>query len=159
MAAYFRNDPWIIGYDPMNEPFSWSLLDVGHRELDAQLECFYTGHGRPGRNANLHLTVACPADDPTVGLVPTIEANDPNHLIFYEPDIFTRHGIINYVGPMDFPHLVFNFHAYCPQRSGVTGDPTNIAASAKSVSRNIKLTPPNVRHWPLRPSPEARRCS
>lgn len=34
---------------------------------------------------------------------------------------------------MDFPRLVFNFHAYCPDRNPVTGNSPNPAACADHV--------------------------
>ena len=139
VAHYFRNDAWVVGYDIMNEPFSNALLDVHHRLLDAQIECMYTGIGKPGENADLHQAVVCPAGDPKVGLIPTIEANDPHHLIFYEPDIYTATGSINYIGPMDFSRLVFNFHSYCPDRNPVTGDPTDPIRCAHEVLAGIRL--------------------
>jgi endoglycosylceramidase len=135
VASYFRSDPWVIGYDPINEPFSTGIQDVQHHELDAQIECLYTGRSRPGRNADQDLVVSCPAQDPQVGLIPTILRADRRRLIFYEPDIFSSRGSANYVGPMDFPNLVFNFHAYCSYRSPVTGNPRNVNAC---VSQDMK---------------------
>ena len=35
--------------------------------------------------------------------MPTILANDPNHLIFDEPDNFASRGFPTYIGPMDLP--------------------------------------------------------
>jgi endoglycosylceramidase len=128
VASYFRSDRWVIGYDPINEPFSRGIQDVQHHELDAQIECLYTGRSRPGRNADQGLVVSCPVQDPQVGLIPSILKADPRHLIFYEPDIFSSRGSANYVGPMDLPNLVFNFHAYCSHRNPVTGNPTNVDA-------------------------------
>jgi endoglycosylceramidase len=136
VASYFSNDPWIVGYDPINEPFSTSVLDYNHHDLDTEIECFYTGTAHPGLDAD-GSTLACPAGDPRVGLIPTIEAADPNHLVFYESDIYTRGGTPNFIGPMDLPHLVFNFHAYCPQRNGHTGDPTDVAECAAWASQAI----------------------
>ena len=43
VATYFRGDPWVLGYDPFNEPFSTSLVTSGDEKFDGQLECFYTG--------------------------------------------------------------------------------------------------------------------
>jgi endoglycosylceramidase len=136
VASYFSNDPWIVGYDPMNEPFSRSVMDQDHHELDTEIECFYTGTTHPGLGAD-GSALSCPADDPRVGLIPTIEAADPNHLVFYEPDIFTRAGTPNFIGPMVLSHLVFNFHAYCPQRNGRTGNPTDVTACADSAAATI----------------------
>ena len=128
VASYFGSDRWVIGYDPINEPFSTGIEDVQHHELDAQIECLYTGRSRPGRNADEGLVVSCPAQDPQVGLIPSILKADPRHLLFYEPDIFSSRGSANYVGPMGLPNLVFNFHAYCSHRSPVTGNPTSVDA-------------------------------
>ncbi len=128
VASYFAHDPWIVGYDPFNEPFSTSVLSVGHHQLDAQIECFYTGTAHPGEALDTERTVTCPPDDPREGVIPSILAADPHHLIFYEPDIFTKRGAPNYVGAMDFANLVLNFHNYCGHRSPVTGDPTNLGA-------------------------------
>jgi endoglycosylceramidase len=132
VASYFRTDPWVIGYDPINEPFSTVIQEVQQRELDAEVECLYTGAARPGRNEDQDVTVTCPPADPATGLIPTVLQADPNHLIFYEPDIYSSGDGPNYVGPMAFPNLVLNFHTYCPSRSTVTGDPTNLASCVAS---------------------------
>jgi endoglycosylceramidase len=137
VATYFHTSPWVLGYDPFNEPFSRSLVSSGGEQFDGQLECFYTGrafirapsHGAPA--------ITCPPADPTAGVIPQILAAGPTHLIFYEPDIFARHGSTNFVGPMNFPNLVFNVHVYCGYRSGKTGNPTNIAACASQEARAL----------------------
>jgi endoglycosylceramidase len=128
VATYFAHDPWIVGYDPFNEPFAHSLLDAGHHVLDAQIECFYTGTAHPGIALDTRRMVSCPKDDPAQGLIPTILKADPHHLIFDEPDIFSKRGAPNYVGAMDFPNLVLNFHDYCSHRSPATGNPTDLSA-------------------------------
>ena len=69
----------------------------------------------------------CPTDDPAHGVVPTIQANDPAHLIFDEPDNYGSRGDPTYLGPMQLPNLVFNVHLYCGARSPVTGNPTDVA--------------------------------
>jgi endoglycosylceramidase len=137
VAAYFAHEPWILGYDPFNEPFAQSVLDTGHHELDAQIECFYTGTAHPGIALDTRRTVSCPGDDPAEGLIPTILKADPHHLIFYEPDIFSKRGAPNYVGAMDLPNLVLNFHDYCGERSPVTGNPTDLRACASHELRTM----------------------
>jgi endoglycosylceramidase len=139
VASYFRSDPWIAGYDPFNEPFSTSLVLVGDEQFDAQLECFYTGTTLIGASTHGAPAITCPNKDPRVGVVPQILAADPNHLIFYEPDIFASRGFTNFVGPMNFPNLVFNVHVYCGQRSGRTGNPTRINACANTETRTLNL--------------------
>lgn len=129
VAAYFRDVPWVLGYDPFNEPFSRSIVRLGDEHFDAQLECFYTGTARPGLASNGR-TLACPPQDPAEGVIPTILANDPHHLIFDEPDNFASRGFPTFVGPMDLPNLVYNVHIYCGARSPVTGNPTDVAVCA-----------------------------
>ncbi len=130
VAGYFTSNPWILGYDPFNEPFSKSLVTHGDEQFDRQLECFYTGTAMIGRPAAGAPPITCPANDPAAGVIPQIQAADPGRLVFYEPDIFGSRGRPNFVGPMAFPNLVFNVHVYCSYRSGKTGNPTNITACA-----------------------------
>ncbi len=128
VAAYFSNDPWVLGYDPFNEPFSTRLVSAGDEQFDSQLECFYAGRAMPMIPLHGTPAITCPQNDPTKGVIQQIENGDPNHLVFYEPDIFARHGATNFVGPMDLPRLVFNIHIYCSHRSGTTGNPTDLSA-------------------------------
>jgi len=130
VARHFRGNPWVLGYDPFNEPFSTSLVTSGDEEFDAQLECFYTGRAFIGAPLHGAPKITCPPGDPAEGVIPRILAADPHHLIFDEPDIFASRGAPNFVGPMNFPNLVFNVHVYCGHRSPVTGNPTDIAACA-----------------------------
>ena len=49
IAARFRGNPWVVGYDPFNEPYGPGLsTSADNPAFDAQLECFYTGPGPPG---------------------------------------------------------------------------------------------------------------
>jgi endoglycosylceramidase len=132
VAAYFSGDPWILGFDPFNEPFSTALVRSGDEKFDGQLECFYTGRQFVGAPAHGAPPIKCPKDVPLVGLIPTIRKADGSTLIFYEPDIYGSRGYPNFVGPMNFSNLVFNIHVYCGQRSGKTGNPTDISACASS---------------------------
>lgn len=136
VAAYFRDDPWVAGYDPFNEPFSASLIRSGDEHFDAQLECFYTGRAAAGRSTK-GPQLACPPSDPLRGVVPTLLANDPRALIFDEPDNFASRGYPTFVGPMDFPNLVYNVHVYCGARSPVTGNPTDVGACATQEVRAL----------------------
>lgn len=128
VAAHFSRNPWIVGYDLYNEPFSRTLQRFQGSEIDRLLECFYTGRADPGLLPGSGHTLECPPGDPAQGLIPSIRHADPRHLVFYEPDIFGMHGRPNYVGAMNYPGLVLAFHDYCSFRSGVSGDPTNVAA-------------------------------
>jgi endoglycosylceramidase len=137
VAGHFRTNPWILGYDPFNEPYSRSLVTRGDEQFATQLQCFYTGTALMGRAAHPAAPVTCPAHDPALGVIPRILAADPGHLVFYEPDIFGSHGRPNFVGPMNLPNLVFNVHVYCSYRSGLTGNPTDSAACASQGTRTL----------------------
>jgi len=131
VARYFRHDPWILGYDVYNEPFALELHLSDTVRFATELECFYTGRARPG-----HTTVnvgACPPKDPAHGVIDAIQSADPHHLVFVEPDIYTGRGAPDLLGPMFRPGLVFNFHAYCPFRNPLTGNPHNADACAAHV--------------------------
>ena len=134
VARYFSHNPWVAGYDPINEPFTRDLTATsappGSPLVAGHLECFYTGKAHPGLSFRDGTTLSCPPDDPAKGLIRTIQDADPHHLVFFEPDIFSSRGKHNDVGPMDLKGLVFNFHVYCGLRSGVTGDPTDLDACA-----------------------------
>jgi endoglycosylceramidase len=137
VAHYFRDNRWVVGFDPINEPFTKTLL-AGKPEVAARLECFYTGAAHPGRSSLDGSVLSCPPDDPRNGLVPTLRATSPHQLVFFEPDIYSNTGHSNDLGPMNFNGLVFNFHDYCGLRSGVTGNPTNLIACADQELRTMQ---------------------
>ncbi len=145
VARAFSGNPWILGYDPFNEPFSTSLIRFGDEHFDAQLECFYTGTAHVGMASHDAPPLRCPKRDPANGVVPTILAGDPSGLIFDEPDNYASRGFPTFIGPMDLPNLVFNVHIYCGARSPVTGNPTNLLAcafqDARSLSRRAEDRP------------------
>ncbi len=130
VASAFRSNPWVLGYDPFNEPFSKALVRFHDEHFDAQLECFYTGAAHVGRPSHGAPRFHCPRQTPATGVIPTIVAHDPAHLVFVEPDNYASRGFPTYLGPMNLPHLVYNVHLYCGARSPVTGNPTNVSACA-----------------------------
>jgi endoglycosylceramidase len=137
VATTFANNPWVVGYDPINEPFTTTLASTPTTFIDTQLECFYTGLAKPGIIDGQ--TADCPPDDPAQGAIARIEAADPHHLVFREPTIFASHGLPNEVGAIDFPNLVLNFHDYCSFRSGVTGNPYDLSACLSQEDRTFFL--------------------
>jgi endoglycosylceramidase len=137
VAHAFRGDPWVLGFDPFNEPFSTALVHFHGEHFDAQLECFYTGTAHVGTPLHGAPPLQCPKDDPAQGVIPSIEANDPHGLVFDEPDNFASRGYPTYLGPMDLPELVFNVHIYCGARSPVTGNPTNLLACAEQEVHSL----------------------
>jgi endoglycosylceramidase len=128
VADYFKNDPWVVGYDPYNEPFSTQTQLASGSTFTGNLECFYTGKDHTGFLANGTSPLICPSDVPANGLIPSIRSVDRRHPIFTEPDIYwvTGGNKPSQLGPMPFSNIVFNFHDYCGARSPVTGDPTDL---------------------------------
>jgi endoglycosylceramidase len=146
VADYFKNNRWVVGYDPFNEPFSTETQIASDSTFTGQLQCFYTGRDHTGFLANGQTALQCPPTVPHNGVVPTIEAVDHRHLVFEEPDIYwvTGGNVPSQLGPMPFPRIVFNFHVYCGDRSPVTGNPTDLlrclqseetAASEQDITR------------------------
>jgi endoglycosylceramidase len=136
VARYFRSDPWVIGYDPYNEPFSQSINGVDAAYYQTQLECFYLGRVvTEDSTTGPHLN--CPPDDPLLGVVTRILQADPHHLVFLEPDNFNLPGTTSLLTPVDLKQLVFNFHVYCGERSPVTGNPTQLSACFAQQQRSI----------------------
>lgn len=119
VASHFADNPWVIGYDVFNEPFSSEIATaVGNEAFDAKLECFYTGTATPGQVSGTGAPLVCPPTDPAQGAVAGIEKSDPNHLVFYEPDVANDFGAVNWVGAMPFGRLVLDFHDYCLASAG-----------------------------------------
>ncbi len=137
VATYFADDPWVVGFDPINEPFS-TVLDSGEPQVAARLECLYTGNKLTGRSVVDGARLLCPADDPQIGLIGVLRNTAPSKLVFFEPDIYTNHGKPNDVGPMHYAGLVFNFHDYCGIRSGVTGNPVDLDLCALQELRAME---------------------
>jgi endoglycosylceramidase len=135
VAEKFKNDPWVVGYDPYNEPFSTETQTASESTFTGQLECFYTGRAHTGFLANgSGAALTCPPGTPKNGVIPTIQAVDSHHLTFVEPDIYwvTGGNIPSQLGPMPFKRIVFNFHTYCGDRSPVTGNPTDLLKCLQS---------------------------
>ncbi|HEY6474556.1 MAG TPA: cellulase family glycosylhydrolase, partial [Acidimicrobiales bacterium] len=137
VARAFRGNPWVIGYDPFNEPFSTSLVSYRDEHFDAQLQCFYTGTKYIGIRLSGAPALVCPRRDPRTGVVPTILANDPSHLVFDEPDNYGTAGYLTYLGPMRLRNLVYNVHLYCGARSPVTGNPTDVALCVRENTHSL----------------------
>jgi len=137
VAKAFRGNPWVIGYDPFNEPYSTSLVRYRGEHFDAQIQCFYTGTKYIGIRLSDAPALHCPRNDPASGAVPTILANDPSHLIFEENDTYGTLGDVTNLGPMRLRNLVYNVHIYCGARSPVTGNPTNVALCAQQAAHSL----------------------
>ncbi len=134
VATKFKNNAWVVGYDPINEPLSLQPYKGQDNLLYAQgLSCLYGGSGGDTWQIASNATVPCPTSVPKVGLVPQLLANDPNHLVFPEIDNATDQGKTLYITrARTYDRIVFNFHDYCPQRSGQTGNPTDLVSCSNT---------------------------
>jgi endoglycosylceramidase len=97
VANYFKDDPDVVGYELMNEPWpgSQALPTVfGSPYFDTQeLTPFYDQ------------------------VASAIRAVDPSTPIYFEPNTLFNEGVPTQLGTVDQPHTVFSFHDYCPQIS------------------------------------------
>ena len=137
VAQAFRGNPWLIGYDPFNEPFSTSLVHYRGEHFNAQIQCFYTGTKYIKIRAADAPALHCPRNDPASGVVPTILADDPTHLVFDENDTYGTLGDVTNLGPMRLRNLVYNVHVYCGARSPITGNPTNVSLCARQAAHSL----------------------
>ncbi len=137
VASQLRGNPWVVGYDPFNEPYGSGLdAQPNNPAFDALLECMYTGRAHSGLDQNGN-RVGCPADDPEEGLIPQIEAADPTHLVAYEGNYGTDSGVPNHIGSMDYPRLVLNFHDYCFLHVPNGPEPPHFASICDPLERYV----------------------
>jgi len=95
VAAYFRGDPAVLGYELLNEPFPGSDW----------LACLFPAIGCAGSDGAL--TALYHRVDTA------IRAVDPTTLIFYEPNLFFDVGLGTGLGSIGDPQAGFAFHDYC----------------------------------------------
>jgi endoglycosylceramidase len=99
VAAYFRRQPWVLGYDLLNEPWpgtTWAqcLNPQGCPFFDAVMTAF------------IKRTIAA------------IRLADPATLIWYEPNVLFNNGPKTNVGNVGDRRAGFSFHDYCLAASG-----------------------------------------
>ena len=129
VAKRFANNPWVVGYDPINEPSAMNNVVVTPQyDYTASLSCLYGGRNTKLVAFNNKTKIPCPAGVPNIGLIQTIQSNDPKHLVMPEVDnaVNPNGGKTLYLATTpSLSGLVYNFHVYCPYRSGVTGNAKN----------------------------------
>jgi endoglycosylceramidase len=105
VAAHYRGDPDVIGYEVFNEPNDYLV-----RHFDPELQCAYGGPANePKSCAAVHM------DALPDGLIGAIQAADPSHVVFYEPSGDADFGTPETLGidePLRFPRLALAFHVY-----------------------------------------------
>ena len=134
VATKFKDNAWVVGYDPINEPLSLQPYKGDQNLLYAQgLSCLYGGSSGATWQLASNATVPCPSSVPKVGLVPLLLNIDKNHLVFPEIDNASDHGKTLFITRApSYERIVFNFHDYCPQRSGQTGNPTDLVSCSNT---------------------------
>ncbi len=139
VASRLAKNPWVIGYDPFNEPFTPTIiLHTGQNTaFDAEVQCFYAGRAHPGKTQSGQEITDCPPDDPETGVIAAIEHADPHHAVFAEPDTTTSGGTPNRIGSMDFPRLVYNFHDYCPLHVPNGPEPPNYGQTCPPAEEQV----------------------
>ena len=113
VAKHYRDNQWIVGYDPFNEPYDQALTAVPGA-FDSRLQCFYAGSADANSRCAAVGTTAV-----TTGFIPSIlnSSVDPNHLIFYEGPVVTDYHGIETIGvgvPLNYEKLVLSYHIYPP---------------------------------------------
>ena len=136
VAAYFSANPWVVGFDPINEPFTKTLLP-GKTEVAARLECLYTGPALPA--AAPLMARCCPAGPrPDYGADPDPAGGGPGQVGLLRAGHLPASGPPQRSRAHGLQRPVYNFHDYCGLRSGVTGNPTDLAACADQELRTIQ---------------------
>ncbi|MBV8689189.1 MAG: cellulase family glycosylhydrolase, partial [Candidatus Eremiobacteraeota bacterium] len=119
VAAAFRGDPAILGYDVFNEPFPGSPY----------LSCF------PPRG--------CPEQDAarlapfTRATIKAIHRNDPKHLAFYEPWLTFDYGAPTGLGRFADSRSGLSFHDYCLATVGAPETPPTRTMCNKLVEERV----------------------
>ncbi len=127
VAARLASNPWVVGYDPINEPLALRhAIGASDRLYTTGLSCLYGGSGGNTVEIDTKQVLPCPSTVPKIGLISVLRNTDTNHLIFPEIDNASDRGRTLFVTPgKNLSRIVYNFHDYCPERSGKTGNPTS----------------------------------
>ncbi|WP_157386615.1 cellulase family glycosylhydrolase [Nocardia terrae] len=105
VATRFADDPWVLGYDPFNEPMSFRSAGTS---MDTLTQCFYAGRQDPGRSA-IGDELSCPATVPDDGVLQAIRSVDARHMLLPEPPVVGGSDL----GPMPLSNTAVNVHDYC----------------------------------------------
>ena len=138
VAAHYQGNPAVLGYDLFNEPFNSDINEVVSPLLNSELQCFYAGKTYAPLSCGLTLP---PQQSPDSGLIPALQAADPGHLEFFEPDAAANLGDPNTIAVLEslpFTNLVYGFHVY-PQPAG-NAALEQLIMSEEQLSRSLMQT-------------------
>ncbi len=107
VAAYFRGNPGVFGYEVLNEPWPGLVWEP----------CFDPALGCPLFDLEKLTTFYN-------RVVPAIRAADATTLVFFEPNVLFNEGIHTDLGKVPDPHTGFSFHDYCAIESVLQKDIT-----------------------------------
>jgi endoglycosylceramidase len=126
VAAYFKDDPSVLGYEILNEPFpgtAWEPCAApgGCPSFDAELSAFYRRVDRAVRQV------------------------DPRTLIWYEPNSLFNFAFATNVSALGDPRAGFAFHDYClsNEANGCSSHETvmtNAVAHVKNTGEALMMT-------------------
>ncbi|MGZ4169282.1 MAG: cellulase family glycosylhydrolase, partial [Solirubrobacteraceae bacterium] len=105
VAGHYRGNHNVIGYEVFNEPNDYLV-----KRFDPELQCDYGGPINEPKSCAVNHPAALPH-----GLIGAIEAADPTHVVFYEPNGSADFGLAETIGiaePLRFPRLALAFHTY-----------------------------------------------
>jgi endoglycosylceramidase len=105
VAKHFAGNPDVLGYEVINEPNDFKVA-----AFDPELQCDYGGPVHEPRSCR-----ASHAAPVRQGLIGTIQAADPSHVVLYEPSGATDFGQPETLGiaePLRFRNLQLAFHVY-----------------------------------------------
>ena len=138
VATHYQGNAAVLGYDLFNEPFNNTLDEVVAPLLNSELQCIYAGKTYAPLSCGLTLP---PQQSPDSGLIPALQAADPGHLEFFEPDAAANLGDPNTIAVLEslpFTNLVYGFHVY-PQPAGNTVL-EQLILSEEQLSRGLMQT-------------------
>ena len=105
VARHYAGNPDVLGYEVINEP-----NDFRPKSFDPELQCDYGGPVHEPRSCRASHAAAL-----RDGLIGTIQAADPNHVVLFEPSGTTDFGAPETIGiaePLRFKNLALAFHVY-----------------------------------------------
>lgn len=132
VAAHFRGDPDVIGYELYNEP-----LDPTSARFDSELQCFYAGPRGAPQSCR-----ASGSQAQSTGLIGAVRSADPAHPVVYEPPVTANFGVPETVGiaePMHVRNLVMAFHVYAPQ-AGAAGCVLSACGTSERTAITVALS-------------------
>jgi len=136
VAAHYQGNPAVLGYDLYNEPSDYTVFVSAL--FDRKLQCFYAGQSLAPLSC---AATVPPQQSPDLGLIPTLQAADPQHLIFFEPSEAANLGSPNTVAiaePLPFSGLVYGFHVY--PEPPATAALEQVIMSSEQASRELMQT-------------------